>query len=72
METHTEHLTTWTIKPTHISEIKQGDTILHQGKMMTVCNSDIKIGSFMGTSVFGDSYRLGNLPVKLLIYNRPV
>jgi len=51
------------IKLTHISLIAAGDTILHNGKLMTVCNNNIKRG-FMGITIFGDSYRLGNIPVK--------
>lgn len=42
----------------HVSDIKAGDCIEHQGKLMTVCRKDIKKG-FMGLSIFGDSYRLG-------------
>lgn len=49
---------------THIDSIKPGDTVEHNGKMMTVCRSDIKLGTFMGTTLFGDSYRLGRIPVK--------
>lgn len=49
---------------THIDNIKPGDTVEHNGKKMTVCRSDIKRGTFMGTTLFGDSYRLGRLPVK--------
>ena len=42
----------------HVSDIKVGDRIEHQGKLMTVCRKDIKKG-FMGLTIFGDSYRLG-------------
>lgn len=48
----------------HIDNIMPGDTVEHNGKMMTVCRSDIKRGTFMGTTLFGDSYRLGRIPVK--------
>jgi len=47
----------------HIDLLKAGDTILHDGKEMTVCNKDLKRGGFMGTSVFGDSYKSGYQPV---------
>ena len=51
----------------HISEIRPGDTILHTyGKVRTVCRNNIKHNSFMGISLFGDSYRLGTIPVKKL------
>jgi len=48
------------IKEVHISEIKSGDTIFHDGKVRTVCNSNIKNCSFMGKSLFGDSYSSGH------------
>lgn len=48
----------------HIDNIKPGDTVEHNGKMMTVCRNDIKRGTFMGTTLFGDSYRLGRISVK--------
>ena len=44
---------------THISAIKAGDTIRHNGKLVTVCNSDIKYSEFIGITIFGDSYSLG-------------
>lgn len=50
----------------HISEIRPGDTILHiDGNIRTVCRSNIK-NNFMGITIFGDSYRLGTIPVKKL------
>ena len=50
----------------HISTIKSGDTIVHNGKMVTVCKKDIHTGGFFGTSVFGDSYRDGERLVKVV------
>lgn len=56
------------IREVHISEIRSGDTILHlDGKIRTVCQKDIKRDQFMGVTLFGDSYRLGTIPVKRLI-----
>ena len=52
----------WAVKEVHIKVIRTGDTVEHCGKVMTVCSSDIKRG-FMGKTIFGDSYRLGTLPV---------
>ena len=46
----------------HISRIRSGDTIYHNNKMMTVCNENIKRG-FCGITIFGDSYRMGTVPV---------
>lgn len=57
---------------THINTIRSGDTVLHNGELRTVCNSDIKRGGFMGTSLFGDSYRSGSLPVQLVHFRRAV
>jgi hypothetical protein len=48
--------------PTHIDLISHGDTVEHYGELRTVCSSDINSG-FMGVTIFGDSYRLGTLPV---------
>jgi len=53
---------------THISLIKSGDTILHNGDLKTVTNSNISSGFMgMGICIFGDSYRLGTVPVKKVI-----
>lgn len=50
----------------HISRIKGGDAILHNGEVKTVSNCDIKRDSFMGITIFGDSYSLGHKKVKRL------
>lgn len=47
----------------HIDTIRGGDTIIHNGKMRTVNQEFISYGGFMGTSVFGDSYRSGTKKV---------
>lgn len=54
------------IKKTHISQIAVGDTVEINGVLKTVCAHNIKKG-FMGITLFGDSYRLGTLPVNLAI-----
>jgi uncharacterized radical SAM superfamily Fe-S cluster-containing enzyme len=54
------------IKPTHISDIKQGDTVMINGEMRTVGNNNIKNG-FMGVTLFGDSYRLGREHVQKVV-----
>jgi len=46
----------------HISRIRSGDTILHNNKSMTVCKNNLKRG-FCGLTVFGDSYKMGTVPV---------
>lgn len=51
------------VETVHISQINIGDVIIHHGIEMTVTPKDISEDSFMGKSVFGDSYHLGYLPV---------
>lgn len=52
----------------HISDIYPGGTILHlDGNIRTVGRTDIKRNKFRGITLFGDSYRLGTIPVKKLI-----
>ncbi len=55
------------VEEVHISTIQAGDTILHtDGLIRTVCNVNIRYSFFMGITLFGDSYRLGNIFVKRL------
>ena len=51
----------------HISKISAGDTIVHNGKLTTVCGNNIKRGGFCGDTLFGDSYRLGTQLVKKVV-----
>lgn len=52
---------------THIEDIQSGDTILcPNNKIRTVSGTDIKHDKLMGRTLFGDSYRLGYVPVKKL------
>ena len=56
------------IREVHISTIKAGDTILHlDGLTRTVCENNIRRGGFMGTSLFGDCYKLGKISVKKVL-----
>lgn len=57
----------FTIEEVHISQIKQGDTVEHNGEITTVCKHNIKESDFMGISLFGDSYKSGYKKVKKLI-----
>ena len=55
------------IENIHISRIRIGDTIQHtDGTIKTVGKNNIKSSTFMGITLFGDSYRLGTLLVKRL------
>lgn len=51
----------------HISTIKIGDTILHNGEAKTVSKCNFGWSSFMGLTLFGDCYHLGYKPVKKII-----
>jgi hypothetical protein len=55
------------LKPVHISQISVGDTIEHDGKLMTVCANNIKRDLFMGISLFGDSYNSGSKSVNKVV-----
>lgn len=54
----------------NISKIRSGDTIFFNGVLRTVSSSDIKSG-FCGVTLFGDSYNLGRLPVKKVLFLVP-
>ena len=55
----------------HISQIKSGDTVIHEGQICTVTNSDLKHSEFMGITLFGDCYALGHKPViKVLSFHK--
>ena len=54
----------------HISQVKAGDTIVHNGREMTVGHKDIKPDPFMGVSIFGDSYRSGRQKVTRVLFTR--
>ena len=56
------------IQEVHISTIRGGDTVMHNGEMKTVSFNNIKRGGFMGTSIFGDSYMSGHKLVKKIIF----
>jgi hypothetical protein len=58
-----------TIKLVHIDSIVAGDTIMHDGKIQTVCHNSIKRG-FCGKTLFGDSYRMGSVKVQLVTFNK--
>lgn len=59
------------IRPTHIDLIRPGDTVEIDGVLKTVGPGDLHRGGFMDTTLWGDSYRLGTVPVKLAIIETP-
>lgn len=42
-------------KPVHISDLRKGDTVIHNDMLKTVCRNDIKLDSFLGMCIFGDA-----------------
>lgn len=44
----------------HISRISVGDTVKHNGEILTVSGNNIHHDKFMGTSIFGDCYKCGH------------
>lgn len=56
-------MSAFNFKLVHITTIRAGDTIEHEGQLRTVCACDIKTGGFMGTTIFGDSYHMGHKKV---------
>ncbi|AET42334.1 hypothetical protein DSS3P1_03 [Ruegeria phage DSS3-P1] len=47
----------------HIDAVRPGDVVLIDGVARTVCLSDLRQSVFMGRTLFGDSFRLGRVPV---------
>ena len=55
----------------HISTISIGDSIIcPDGFERTVSKGNIKKDSFMGISIFGDTYKLGRTPCKKVVYEK--
>lgn len=55
----------------HISTIRVGDTVVcPDGVERTVGKDNLKIGGFCGTTLWGDSYRLGLDPVTVVDFAR--
>ena len=59
-----------TTEQVHISQIKTGDTVIIDGIERTVNASDIKRDPFMGHTLFGDSHRMGTLPITRVVYRK--
>ena len=58
----------YTTKLKDISEVRKGDTVIHNGVMKTISGTDIKINTFVGTTLFGDSYNNGYKKVTVVIF----
>jgi hypothetical protein len=56
------------VKNVHKDTIKNGDTIIYDGKVKTVNNKYIKKDELMGVSIFGYNFNNGKIPVQLVIF----
>ena len=54
----------------HIENIRPGDAVVHNGEVVTVSTKNIRFDSFMGTTVFGDSYHGNHKLVTKVFYNK--
>lgn len=50
----------------HISTIRVGDVVEHLGEVKTVGARYPKRGGLFGPTLWGDSYRAGTVPVRLV------
>jgi len=55
------------LESVHISRISVGDTIERDGKLTTISGNNLKVNTFMGTTLFGDSYKLGSVAVNKVV-----
>jgi|GEM_PF-2021692 len=53
----------FTVTQKHISLIQAGDYVVVEGELQGVGRKDLQTGGFMGTTLFGDSYRGGRVLV---------
>lgn len=59
------------IEEININSVCSGDTVLHDDRICTVSNNDLRHSDFMGLTLFGDSYKLGTLPVLKIVFHKP-
>lgn len=60
------------LEKVHISTINIGDTVMFDGHKKTVGVENLKQCSFMGHTLFGDSFNLGAKPVEKVTFLKPV
>lgn len=53
-------------KMIHKTEVKIGDTVIHNGELKTVGKETFGSDEFMGLLLWGDSYRCGYKKVELV------
>ena len=59
-----------TIGLRHISEVSAGDIVEHEGCLRTVSARNLRRDPFIGVTLFGDSYRLGAVPVRVATFTQ--
>lgn len=52
-----------TFEKVHVSNVRPGGTVLFDGVLKTVCSKDLRRDDFYGVTLWGDSFRMGTLPV---------
>lgn len=56
----------------HVSNIRAGDTILIDGVMKTICPKDLTYDYFIDHRLWGDSYRLGTIPITRVVFGAEI
>lgn len=59
-----------TIEEIHISQVRVGDAVIRDGHTKTVSPGVLNRG-FMGITLWGDSYKLGTIPVLRVKFGTP-
>lgn len=63
----------WIEVLTDIQDIKIGDRVIdNDNTTKTVSKGNLKYNEFMGSTLFGDCYKLGTQKVRKLIYKKVV
>lgn len=52
----------------HIEQISVGDTIKHNGQLLTISGRNLKWSDGIGRTIFGDSYELGTKKVCKIVF----
>ena len=58
------------IVETHIADIRQGDTIIESGELVTLSRNYIKSDPLLGRTIRGNSYNGGRKPVLKAVIKR--
>lgn len=58
------------ITKVNIKDITVGDTVIHNGRLKTVCRRAFSCDSFVGVMLWGDSYNMGRKMVERVTFPR--